>query len=717
MHVDMDCFYCSVEAERFPHLRLRPLAVTWVGYWAITTNYRSRVRGLPKTGPAARLAALCPEMAFVPASLLRYRAASRQWQRVLRSFPGVVVQKRSIDEAFLDLTQAVRQRCRQRQLLAVTRHPQPEQLAAVAQRRHSAAEAVWRAEEEKLKAARLQSGAGGSDGCVDAELLESSGSLRSAVQASKSTDPISVRADSGSEGGSRRVSSHRQQREKECRLDEAVKAMTPQQLDSLCQRLHPIDFCRACGQQTEPIQLLPTEGCSAQAEKAEGLPWLPWVGRLIMADDAQHSGQLLTDDDDEEEEDEEQEEAGSDERTDGEDDVIAGDPGSRSRDPSAAIRARAPPSSPLCPESGEQSCGAALPAVLDFSLEDADFPSDDYLLCVGSQLAFEIRQRLFLQTGFTTSAGIAPNPMLAKLASAMHKPNQQSIVRPAIAREFMRGIRLSRVSGFGPVQQERAAAVGLVSCGDVQQRSFSQLVSQCGSESFAWRLWDIASGVDHRRVEATGPPRSIGQSKRRPLRTAEEKLAQVAWLAANIWPRLREHEAVYAQWPSSLLLSWVQDWPAVLTRRCGLSYLGHRTDEEAVSSIRELATELLLRHVQPGILLHSLSIGVAAFVSVPSTKSIADYFSAPAPQQPLAADSNHRGNSGEQQQPQQVTDAAIDALFLAESSGEVEQTRDGCKRHRAAPSASLPAFSGSKKRLKASQPSDSSIELIVNTLV
>ncbi len=50
-----------------------------------------------------------------------------------------------------------------------------------------------------------------------------------------------------------------------------------------------------------------------------------------------------------------------------------------------------------------------------FAHEDPNEPSHDFLLCAGSQILFEIRQQIFLELGYTTSAAVAPNPMLAKM--------------------------------------------------------------------------------------------------------------------------------------------------------------------------------------------------------------------------------------------------------------------------------------------------------------
>ena len=59
----------------------------------------------------------------------------------------------------------------------------------------------------------------------------------------------------------------------------------------------------------------------------------------------------------------------------------------------------------------------------------------------------EIRDRIFQKTGLTASAGIAPNKMLAKVASDMNKPNGQYFVTPTreAVLEFVQNLPIRKV--------------------------------------------------------------------------------------------------------------------------------------------------------------------------------------------------------------------------------------------------------------------------------
>jgi len=95
-------------------------------------------------------------------------------------------------------------------------------------------------------------------------------------------------------------------------------------------------------------------------------------------------------------------------------------------------------------------------------------------------LAKEIRQRIRETTGLTASAGIAPNKMLAKIASDWKKPNGQFAVTPDQIESFMAGLPVKKIWGVGPKGAEKLTALGIETCGDLQKLELSELIRQFG---------------------------------------------------------------------------------------------------------------------------------------------------------------------------------------------------------------------------------------------
>lgn len=113
-HVDMDAFFASVEEKLNPRLAGKPLIVggSKDSRGVVSAaNYAARPYGIHAGMPIAEAARLCPEAAFVEGDPRKYVHISLQILDTLKDFTPLV-EPFSIDEAFLDLTEAVRHRPR-----------------------------------------------------------------------------------------------------------------------------------------------------------------------------------------------------------------------------------------------------------------------------------------------------------------------------------------------------------------------------------------------------------------------------------------------------------------------------------------------------------------------------------------------------------------------------------------------------------------------------
>ena len=67
----------------------------------------------------------------------------------------------------------------------------------------------------------------------------------------------------------------------------------------------------------------------------------------------------------------------------------------------------------------------------------------------------------------TGSAGVAPNKLIAKIASDMRKPAGLTVVLPEQVTEFMRSLPLRKIHGIGPATARHLNAIGLDICSDI----------------------------------------------------------------------------------------------------------------------------------------------------------------------------------------------------------------------------------------------------------
>lgn len=104
-HLDADAFYVSVELNRRPELRGKPVVVSGTGPRAVVTtaSYEARRFGIGSAMPAARARRLCPRAVFLAPDFARYREVSRRMMEIVReSVERVEVV--GLDEAYLDLS-------------------------------------------------------------------------------------------------------------------------------------------------------------------------------------------------------------------------------------------------------------------------------------------------------------------------------------------------------------------------------------------------------------------------------------------------------------------------------------------------------------------------------------------------------------------------------------------------------------------------------------
>lgn len=148
-------------------------------------------------------------------------------------------------------------------------------------------------------------------------------------------------------------------------------------------------------------------------------------------------------------------------------------------------------------------------------------------------LAF-ISHRVESEIGITVSVGLAPNKLLAKLASELQKPRGFSIIGRAEARAFLARLPVSKINGVGPATAERLAAAGIESIADLQAVSETELVARHGK--FGRRLASFAIGQDDRRVTPDRAAKSISAETtfRRDTSSQAELMTTLQGLAPRV---------------------------------------------------------------------------------------------------------------------------------------------------------------------------------------
>jgi DNA polymerase-4 len=128
----------------------------------------------------------------------------------------------------------------------------------------------------------------------------------------------------------------------------------------------------------------------------------------------------------------------------------------------------------------------------------------------GRSLARLIQRSIFERTGLTCSIGVAPNKLIAKMASEFNKPNGISIVYEHDLQSLIWPLACRKINGIGPKSDARLQALGIQTIGELAARERDWLIGQFGPATGAW-MHAAAWGLDDRPVVTHSEPVSMSR--------------------------------------------------------------------------------------------------------------------------------------------------------------------------------------------------------------
>nr|WP_210392650.1 DNA polymerase IV [Variovorax sp. PAMC 28711] len=128
----------------------------------------------------------------------------------------------------------------------------------------------------------------------------------------------------------------------------------------------------------------------------------------------------------------------------------------------------------------------------------------------GRVLARLIQKSILQATGLTCSIGVAPNKLIAKLASEFNKPNGISIVYEDDLESKIWPLPVRKVNGIGPKADEKLERLGIRTVGEIAAKDRDWLIANFGKSSGAW-MHEISWGRDERAVVTESEPVSMSR--------------------------------------------------------------------------------------------------------------------------------------------------------------------------------------------------------------
>jgi len=128
----------------------------------------------------------------------------------------------------------------------------------------------------------------------------------------------------------------------------------------------------------------------------------------------------------------------------------------------------------------------------------------------GRVLAEHIQAAILAATGLTCSIGIAPNKLLAKMASEFDKPNGVTVLQKDDLAERIWPLPCRKINGIGPKTDAKLQALGIGTIGEVAACEPDWLQQHFGSVYGCW-LHEAAHGRDQRGLQTNNEPVSVSR--------------------------------------------------------------------------------------------------------------------------------------------------------------------------------------------------------------
>lgn len=171
------------------------------------------------------------------------------------------------------------------------------------------------------------------------------------------------------------------------------------------------------------------------------------------------------------------------------------------------------------------------PLIESFGLDEAFM---DVTECSKGALdiARELKKRIKEDLGLTASVGIAPNKLLAKMASDMNKPNGFTVIREKDIAKAIYPLPARKLWGVGKKTEQRLNELGVKTIGDLAKLPVQNLERNFG-KSFGRVLFEYSHGMDESPVVPFYEPISFSrevtfQEDTRDLYLIKETLFQLA---------------------------------------------------------------------------------------------------------------------------------------------------------------------------------------------
>jgi DNA polymerase IV (DinB-like DNA polymerase) len=227
----------------------------------------------------------------------------------------------------------------------------------------------------------------------------------------------------------------------------------------------------------------------------------------------------------------------------------------------------------------------------------------DFDFAKAKELANNLKKQIRKETGLTCSMGIAPNKLIAKIASDLQKPDGMTIVEPDEAKNFISKCNVDKIPGIGPKTTAKLLEMGIRTGGELSAFGLFRLIDAFGKK-YATYLYKSGQGIDNEPVKSRGSAKQIGRIitlKRDISQTTSEIDGELEYICKSVYKMALDQNVIFRNIGILLILNNLDN----ITRSKSLKT--HSRDfHELYSSVKSILNETLNNY--PNIKVRRLGI-------------------------------------------------------------------------------------------------------------
>jgi len=149
------------------------------------------------------------------------------------------------------------------------------------------------------------------------------------------------------------------------------------------------------------------------------------------------------------------------------------------------------------------------PLIEDVGIDEAFLDVTD-LDVDSNEIARRIKKKIKDVVDLTCSIGIAPNKLLAKIASDMQKPDGLTIITEKDVEKLIWPLPARKLWGVGPKTEKYLKEMGINTIGDLAAQPLSELIDRFG-QSYGNYLYEASRGIDESPLITHWEPKSVSR--------------------------------------------------------------------------------------------------------------------------------------------------------------------------------------------------------------